>query len=158
MCCVYHIVSFMCFVNGFLFICSFLIKIYQLDILGIVGIVENIDGEPMTESTVRIQGIEKSYAVSKRSGHFKIIVSPGEYVIQISCHQYLDQDLTVTVVEGKLTNLTIHLTKDDRQVPEVYQGTIVLSSAEQHYVTDNSINKPFIGNIKTGIKGKLLMF
>lgn len=123
-----------------------------------MGIVENIDGEPMTESNIRILGIERTFTVSKRSGYFKIILSQGQYKLQISCHEYQVQEITVSVVEGQLTNLTISLIQYGRHMPEVYQGTIVSSPADHRYVTDNSINEPFKGNVKTGIKGKSSIF
>lgn len=118
-----------------------------------MGTVKNIDGESMTEAIVKIQGIGRSYAVSKRSGYFKIIVPPGVYEIEISCHEYQSQNMPVTVSEEKLTTLKVLLVQNGRKLPEVYQGTIVSSAAEQIDVTDKSIIEPFKGEISTGIKG-----
>lgn len=125
---------------------------------GVVGTVENIDGEVMTEAIVKIQGIERNYKVSKRSGYFKIIVPPGMYDLEITCHEYQDQDVRVVVSKDKLSSLKILLVQKGRKLPEVYQGTIVSSAADQIVVTDKSIAEPFNGSISTGIKGMLKLF
>lgn len=130
--------------------CNF---INQKNILGIVGTVENMHGLPMTQSTIKIQGIERSYAVSKRLGYFKCMLPPGVYIIRIACHEYQDQNVTVTVSDQKLSKLKIYLVQDRIKLPEVYQGTIVSSAAQEIDITDKSISERFKGNIKTGIKG-----
>lgn len=118
-----------------------------------MGTVENIDGTPMIQATIKIQGIERSHTVSKRSGYFKLMLPEGTYTMQITCHKYRNQSVTVTVSDNKLSKLKIRLIEEERKIPEVYQGTVVLLGAPQIDVTDKSITEPFKGNIRTGIKG-----
>lgn len=120
---------------------------------GITGTVLNIEGEPMTEALVTVEGTGRSYSVSKRLGYFKIILPPGFYGLIISCHEYQDHNVALTVIEEALINIKVSLVQKGRKQPEVYQGTIVSSAAQQIDVTDRTITEPFKGNITTGIKG-----
>ncbi|VEN63122.1 unnamed protein product [Callosobruchus maculatus] len=127
-----------------------IMKVISTTLTGVEGVVQNALGEPMLNATVRITGMEQQYEVTKRLAHFKILLMPGEYVLEVACHNYQSKVLHVKLEEEKILSLKVIL---ERGEEEVYRGTVVHLTHEQAVVTDGTMREPFKGSITTGIKG-----
>lgn len=114
-------------------------------------------GEAMPNATVTVSGILQPYEVTKRLAHFKIILPSGDYDLEIKCHNYKTKIMHVVVEQGRLLPLKVQLEEEHAKIPEVYQGTIVeTGSSDAVVVTDKSMHEPFLGGVRTGIKGEPL--
>nr|CAH7712255.1 unnamed protein product [Callosobruchus chinensis] len=127
-----------------------MMKVISTTLTGVEGVVQNALGEPMLNATVRITGMEQQYDVTKRLAHFKILLLPGEYVLEVVCHNYQSKVLHVKLEEEKILSLKVVLQRGEE---EVYRGTVVHLTHEQAAVTDGTMREPFKGSITTGIKG-----
>lgn len=74
----------------------------------------------MRNASVTVQGINKSYDVSKNLGLFKIMLPQGEYKVEISCHGYQNQLIDFEVTEGTITHKKIVLQRTNEQTYEGY--------------------------------------
>lgn len=90
----------------------------------------------MKNATVKMKGIEKIYEVTKINAHFKIMLPPGKYSLEVNCHEYEPQILNVEVVKDEILSLQIKLEKlnsaaalpikDDGRNSELDEGTLSL--------------------------------
>lgn len=108
----------------------------------------------MLNATLNVVGIGQTYDVTKRLAHFKIILPPGTYDLEVVCHMYQNKMVHLTVTEENMLQLKVVMMREGTN-PEVYNGTIVKTSANTLVMTDFSIKKPFLGPTKTGVKGKV---
>lgn len=67
----------------------------------------------MINATIKVRGIQKLYEVTKINAHFKIILPPGNYYVEISCHNYKSKLLYFVVTIDNLTSLNVVLELDD---------------------------------------------
>ncbi|KAJ8712882.1 hypothetical protein PYW08_008186 [Mythimna loreyi] len=74
---------------------------------GVVGYIKNEDGMPMREAVVAVTGVERQYRVTRNLAHYRVMLPPGVYKVIVRCHNYHDQMLTWTVVEGVLKSKDI---------------------------------------------------
>ncbi|KAJ8917356.1 hypothetical protein NQ315_002378 [Exocentrus adspersus] len=118
---------------------------------GVEGTVHDTKSAPMFNATVKILGLEQDFEVTKQTGRFKILLPPGKYDLEITCHGHETEKRLVEVVEGKIESLKV--TMYEKQAPEVYTGTIVTGEAQNMVVTDTTMHEPFRGVVSTGIRG-----
>ncbi|XP_063896391.1 carboxypeptidase D [Helicoverpa armigera] len=74
---------------------------------GVVGFIKNEEGMPMREAIVAVTGIERQYRVTRNLAHYRLMLPPGVYRVIVRCHNYHDQSLVWTVVEGVLKSKDI---------------------------------------------------
>lgn len=99
--------------------------------------MRDVSSNSLRNASIKIQGISKSYDVSKNLAFFKIILPQGKYKLEVSCQGYHSQLIDVTVQEGNIAYQRIMLQKSNEQT---YEGYI-----ESH--------EPIDGAIKTGVTG-----
>lgn len=95
---------------------------------GIEGTVQDEHGVPMRNATLRVLGLDRYHEVSKISAHFKIMLPPATYMIEVACHLYQNITKEILVEHGKLLNLSLVLkqrqvsSNDDFEKPMVIGG------------------------------------
>ncbi|CAG9814957.1 unnamed protein product [Phaedon cochleariae] len=129
-----------------------LMRVLASTLTGVEGVVKNNLGEPMLNASVTVSGIDQPYEVTKKIAHFKLMLPPGNYNLEISCHDYQTKVIHISVTEGNLLSLDVVLEANDFGL-EVYPGTIVKTDPEIIVTNDDSMHKPFAGDIPTGIRG-----
>ncbi|CAH0595249.1 unnamed protein product [Chrysodeixis includens] len=86
-----------------------IMKFVELANTGVVGYIKSTEGMPMRDAVVAITGVERQYRVTRNLAHYRIMLPPGVYHVIVRCHNYHDQMLTWTVVDGVLKNKDIVL-------------------------------------------------
>ncbi|KAJ3651200.1 hypothetical protein Zmor_017252 [Zophobas morio] len=106
---------------------------------GVQGFVQDEKMAPMRNATVKVNGLDRTFDVTKTSAHFKIMLPPGQYTFEVSCHYYTTTTLGVTVVQGQLSFVRVILTK----------------STTINVETDTELTKPLVvdGAVTSGIRG-----
>lgn len=94
----------------------------------------------MRNATISILGISKTHEVTKNMAHFKIMLPPGGYKLEINCHEYQTKTLDIKVVKDNITFVKVVLEKQDNSM-----------TVETH---EQTFGKGVV--IGTGIRGKLL--
>ncbi|PZC71284.1 hypothetical protein B5X24_HaOG213686 [Helicoverpa armigera] len=84
-----------------------IMKFIELANTGVVGFIKNEEGMPMREAIVAVTGIERQYRVTRNLAHYRLMLPPGVYRVIVRCHNYHDQSLVWTVVEGVLKSKDI---------------------------------------------------
>lgn len=79
---------------------------------GIEGTVQDEHAVPMRNATLRILGLDRYHEVTKTLAHFKIMLPPGRYTIEVACHLYQNITMDFLVEHGKLLNVPIVLKKE----------------------------------------------
>lgn len=86
-----------------------------------------------------MEGINKSYDVSKNLAYFKIILPQGKYRLEVGCEGYQNQLIDFTIQEGTITHQKITLQRSNEQT---YKGYI-----ESHEPPS------MVGAVTTGVTG-----
>lgn len=115
---------------------------------------------PLLNATVRIAGSDQAIEVTKKTAHFKIMLPPGKYELDIACHGYEPLLKQIVITDANIISLKITLYEKNttRASTEIYQGTIVQGESDKVVITDSTMHEPFHGVISTGIKGKVCFF
>lgn len=111
----------------------------------------------LLNSTVKLAGSDQVFEVTKKTAHFKILLPPGKYDLEIACHGYETASKQIIIIDGNMTSLRIIL-YEKSSTPEIYPGTIVQSDTDKVIITDSTMHQPFKGIVSTGIRGDLLLF
>lgn len=93
----------------------------------------------MRNATVSIAGIEKVHEVTKNLAHFKIMLPPGTYKLEVKCHNYEPELLTIRVERDTILYQKVVLRK-------LQQGREEALIETQEQVSSE-------GMITTGIRG-----
>lgn len=91
-----------------------------LTIAGVSGIVQDASSTSLRNASVKIQGINKSYEVTKNLALFKIMLPQGKYKLEVSCLGYKSQLIDVAVQEGNITYQKVVLQRQNEQTYEGY--------------------------------------
>lgn len=123
------------------------------------GNVHDAKMAPLLNATVKLTGSDRVFEVTKKTAHFKLLLLPGKYNLEIACHGYETTSKQFVIIDGNMTSLRVILyeTKSTPSAPEIYQGTIVESNSDKEVITDSSMHEPFNGIISTGIRGDLMV-
>ncbi|XP_050552630.1 carboxypeptidase D isoform X1 [Spodoptera frugiperda] len=90
-----------------------IMKFAELANTGVVGYIKNEEGIPMRDAIVAVTGVERQYRVSRNLAHYRIMLPPGVYRVIVRCHNYQDQMLVWSVVEGVLKSKDIIMRRVD---------------------------------------------
>ncbi|KAJ8930584.1 hypothetical protein NQ314_016596 [Rhamnusium bicolor] len=129
-----------------------IMSVLESTLTGVEGYVKGAKMMPMLNATVKVPGLNRTFEVTKKLAHFKIMLPPGKYDLEVACHGYENKLLHVAITEGNLLNLNVILNPANMDSP-VYPGTIVNTSPNRISATDISMHEPFAGVVSTGIKG-----
>lgn len=77
--------------------------------------VSDVSSNFLRNASITVQGISKSYEVSKNLAYFKIMLPQGHYKLEVSCEGYQNQLIDVTVKEGNITYERIMLRRLNEQ-------------------------------------------
>ncbi|XP_066251733.1 carboxypeptidase D-like isoform X1 [Euwallacea similis] len=130
---------------------------------GLQGTVKNQQNYPLNNATVKVFESGETYEVTKTLAHFKVMLPPGNYQVEIACHGFDTKTLTVDVKELVISDLKVVL-------QPFSGGTMATDSEESHSVkkvlndyntkldgtevmTDTSMHQPFQDGTSTGVKG-----
>ncbi|KAF5285144.1 hypothetical protein FQA39_LY16833 [Lamprigera yunnana] len=83
---------------------------------GVKGIVRDLAGEAMKNATIKVQGVNKLYEVSKISAQYKIILPPGVFTLEVSCHSYEKKIVVIEVKQDEVSQLNIVLNPSEAEV------------------------------------------
>lgn len=64
---------------------------------GVQGYVQDNLQNPMRNATVKVQGISRVYEVTRNMAHFKIMLPPGVYKLEVNSHGYMSKTVDVRV-------------------------------------------------------------
>lgn len=98
----------------------------------------------MVNASIRINGILRSYEVSKIKAHFKIMLPAGDYSMEIACHDYEPKLLNIKITQNHLLALNVSLSK----VSENSTHSTVFNT-DAYKISNLNDN----ANITSGIKG-----
>lgn len=117
---------------------------------GVQGTIIDKDSKPMTNATIKLRGLNRSYEVTKINAHFKIMLPKGKYLMEIACHNYKSKLATFEVIADNLTTLNVVLDKENvkdnetnkEEVTEITNaGSVMAYTKIKGYVRDN-LNHP----------------
>ncbi|KAL3271051.1 hypothetical protein HHI36_021551 [Cryptolaemus montrouzieri] len=126
-----------------------IMKVLELASIGIHGYVKDETTKPMTNATIKVQGLNKTIEVAKATAHYNIMLPPGKYVIEVKCHNYKAFSVDVDITDSRIF-LPITLQKDEGR------SGLVVPVQSKHEDGDNEIlHKPlYVNGIKTnGLRG-----
>ncbi|KAJ8985210.1 hypothetical protein NQ317_018239 [Molorchus minor] len=126
--------------------------VLQTTLTGVEGYVKDTKLAPMSNATVKVSGMAQSYEVTKNLAHFKIMLMPGKYDLEVTCPGFESKLLHVQVTDGNLLSLKVTL-YDLNVHGEPYPGVIVNAVTNRTGATDMTIHEPFEGIVSTGIRG-----
>uniref|UniRef100_A0A6P7FUX0 Carboxypeptidase D n=1 Tax=Diabrotica virgifera virgifera TaxID=50390 RepID=A0A6P7FUX0_DIAVI len=129
-----------------------LMRVLSSTLTGVKGVVENKGGEPMRNASIKVAGVSQFYEVSKNNATFKMILPKGNYTLEVSCHGYEPQNISVSVADQNITVLKVVL-ETLKQLAANQQATESANKEILDVHLDESLHQPFTGNVATGIRG-----
>ncbi|XP_034196331.2 carboxypeptidase D svr isoform X1 [Osmia lignaria lignaria] len=76
---------------------------------GIRAMVTDINNVPLRNAVIKVG--TQSYHVSKNMAYFKILLLPGEYLLRISCEDYIEQSIKVHVNNENIFDTHVKMIK-----------------------------------------------
>lgn len=97
----------------------------------------------MKNATVVVRGISRTYDVTARKAHYKIMLPEGQYELEVKCHGYNSKVVPVRVPKDQIVSYDVILNKAGNAPTTV------------HVITEES-NEPVrpSGTQKSGIEGE----
>lgn len=111
-----------------------LMTVLNFTTTGLEGYVRDANASPMRNATIKLIGSDRNFDVTKNLAHFKIMLPPGKYKIEVSCHFYINTTINVDIIEGKMTFINVILTKAG-----IFES--IIGTGIRGYVKDN-LNHP----------------
>lgn len=72
---------------------------------GVKGYVKTITGQPLRTASLRVQGNDLQYNVTKNLAHFRIILPAGRLSLEVSCDKYQSKSVVVTLNQGTILDM-----------------------------------------------------
>ncbi|XP_044763905.1 carboxypeptidase D [Coccinella septempunctata] len=123
--------------------------ILELASSGVQGHVQDDRKKPMTNATVKVQGLNKTFEVTKVKADFNIMLPPGKYVLEVNCHNYKTAFINVVITKQKL-HLPVTLVRGDLNV-----GVAVPVLSKTDKIENNILREPlYLNGVKSnGLRG-----
>ncbi|XP_025831012.1 carboxypeptidase D [Agrilus planipennis] len=128
---------------------------------GIQGYVLDRSQKPMHNATVKVEGLRKMFEVTKNLAHFKIMLPPGQYRVEVSCHNYQTSHIDVSVNENSLLFVRVVLNEisdsadrdhDKQQGQEHRKQQQVVAEGESHEPLDKGLESTgIIGYVRDSL-------
>ncbi|KAK4878716.1 hypothetical protein RN001_011222 [Aquatica leii] len=109
---------------------------------GIEGFVHDSNGAVMKNATVKVQGVSRLYEVSKVMAHYKIMLPPGTFTLEVNCHMYDGKVLIVEIKKDVMLRLDVTLTQSG-DVETVVDHVSEQVTGIKGYIRDN-LNHPVV--------------
>ncbi|XP_017777270.1 PREDICTED: carboxypeptidase D [Nicrophorus vespilloides] len=91
---------------------------------GVEGTILDSQNRLLTNATVRVEGINVLHQVTPRLAHFKIMLPPGHYILEISNgFEYRPKMLKVDVIEYKMSNCNVTLMMKNGEIKKISEST-----------------------------------
>ncbi|KAJ8958532.1 hypothetical protein NQ318_002327 [Aromia moschata] len=129
-----------------------IMSVLETTLTGVEGFVKDAKLTPLLNATINISGMDQTFEVTKKQAHFKILLPPGKYDLEVACHGYEKKLLHIEITDGNILSLKVNLYAVNIH-PEVYPGTVVTVAPEKMASADHTMHEPFTGIVSTGIKG-----
>ncbi|KAF5286929.1 hypothetical protein FQR65_LT12388 [Abscondita terminalis] len=104
---------------------------------GVEGVVRDSAGVPMKNATVKVQGVSRLYEVSKIAAHYKIMLPPGTFTLEVNCHLYDSKVLIVDIKKDVILNLDVVLNRPGGGVGTVVDRVSDAVTGIKGYIRDN---------------------
>lgn len=110
---------------------------------GVKGFVRDIQGQPLRNATLRVQGNDQKYSVTKNLGHFRLILPAGLITLEFYSEHYGKRVVPVTLNDGAILDLgdviLQQLSADGKaNEPEGSSAVVVQGNVSKIKSTDNS--------------------